>query len=63
MSNKISVIAASGLRCPMEGRSREYITDTIPIEVEDTSYYRRLIADGSLALADKATTGGKTDGK
>jgi len=32
----------------MEGRPREYITDTAAAEVPDTAYYRRLLADGSL---------------
>lgn len=60
----LKVIAAPGTRCPMEGRPREYITDTAAVEVPDTTYYRRLLADGSLM---RATAGNKkeakTDGK
>jgi len=60
----LKVTAAPGTRCPMEGRPREYITDTAAVEVPDTAYYRRLIADGSLV---KTTPGNKkevrTDGK
>jgi len=48
----------------MEGRPREYITDSAAVEVPDSTYYRRLIADGSLM---KAAPGNKkevkTDGK
>ena len=47
----LKVTAAPGIRCPMEGRPREYITDTAVAEVPDTAYYRRLLADGSLIKA------------
>lgn len=60
----LKVTAAPGMRCPMEGRPREYITDSAVVEVPETAYYRRLIADGSLV---KAAPGSKkevrTDGK
>lgn len=60
----LKVTAAPGTRCPMEGRPREYITDSAAVEVPETAYYRRLIADGSLV---KAAPGNKkevkTDGK
>jgi hypothetical protein len=60
----LKVTAAPGTRCPMEGRPREYITDTAAVEVPESAYYRRLIADGSLV---KAILGNKkevkTDGK
>lgn len=60
----LKVTAAPGARCPMEGRPREYITDSAAVEVPHTPYYLRLLADGSLVTA----TGGnkkevKTDGK
>ena len=42
------VKAAPGLQVPMERNPREYITDTEPIDVPDTTYYRRLLDDGSL---------------
>ncbi len=42
------VISAPGTRCPKEGKPREYITDTEPSDVPDTTYYRRLVAEGSL---------------
>lgn len=42
------VQSAPGTRTPMETNPREYITDTEPIAVPDTTYYRRLLNDGSL---------------
>ena len=52
------VKAAPGLKCPTETNPREYITDIDPIDVPDTTYYRRLLDDGSLIPA----TIGKTKG-
>lgn len=48
----MKVKAAKGLQCPMEGKPREYITDSKAVEVADSAYYRRLLEDGSLVLAD-----------
>lgn len=42
------VQAAPGAKCPKEGKPREYITDNTPVEVPDSAYYIRLVADGSL---------------
>ncbi|MDR3631480.1 MAG: hypothetical protein P4L42_14210 [Desulfocapsaceae bacterium] len=48
----MKVKAAPGLKCPMEGRPRSYITDDSEgVDVPDTAYYRRMIADGSLEEA------------
>lgn len=44
----IKVIAAAGLRVPKEDNVRQYITDEDVVDVPDTLYYRRLIADGDL---------------
>ena len=44
----MNVIATRGTKCPMEGKPREYITDTLVVNVPDTTYYQRLIMDGSL---------------
>jgi hypothetical protein len=41
------VVAPAGRTCPRE-LSREVITDSIPVAVPNTAYYRRLISDGSL---------------
>ena len=42
------VKAAPGLQVPMENNPKAYITDSDPIDVPDTAYYRRLCDDGSL---------------
>ncbi|MDH3975613.1 MAG: DUF2635 domain-containing protein [Deltaproteobacteria bacterium] len=44
----MKVVAKKGTRCPMEGKPREYITDSVAVPVVDTVYYRRLVKDGSL---------------
>ncbi len=61
----MNVKAAPGLKCPMEGEPRAYITDdSNGVEVDDTAYYRRLLDDGSLVMiqnkskASKPTIGG-----
>jgi hypothetical protein len=45
----IDVIAPAGKICPKE-LSRERITDSDPVTVPNSSYYRRLIAEGSLLI-------------
>ena len=47
----MKVIAAQGTQCPKEGKPREYITDSEPVDVPETVYYNRLVADGSLIEA------------
>lgn len=54
------VTAAPGLRCPKEGAPREYITDAAPVEVPETSYYLRLVADGSLVVVTATPKKGGT---
>jgi hypothetical protein len=44
----MKVQAAPGTKCPMETNPRSYLTDAEPIDVPESPYYRRLIADGSL---------------
>lgn len=44
----MKVKAPQGLKCPMENAPRSYITDGNAVEVPETAYYIRLIADGSL---------------
>ena len=62
MSHKLLVKAKPGEKCPREENPRTYITDDIKgTPVNDTTYYRRLLDDGSLAIVDgtkKKTTGG-----
>jgi len=47
----MKVVAKQGAKCPMEGKPRDYIGDT-PAEVPESSYYLRLIADGSLVRVE-----------
>lgn len=47
------VLAASGLKVPLEGKPRDYITDTPPegergFTVIDSAYYLRRVAEGDL---------------
>jgi hypothetical protein len=47
------VLAALGLKVPMEGKPRDYITDTAPegeagFTVIDSAYYLRRVAEGDL---------------
>lgn len=44
----MQVISKPGSRCPMAGKPRDYITDTTAQDVPESSYYLRLIDDGSL---------------
>ncbi|MFH1028486.1 MAG: hypothetical protein V1791_10835 [Pseudomonadota bacterium] len=52
------VKAAPGLKVPMEGRPRGFISGPDPVRVPDTAYYLRMVADGSLtAIGEKLITG------
>lgn len=53
----MKVIAKPGASCPKEGKPREYITDKEPQEVPETTYYLRLIEDGSLLRAENSNKG------
>lgn len=55
----MKVVAPSGLKCPKENNPRDYITDKVPVDVPETTYYRRLVSEGSLIPAGKA---GKEEG-
>ena len=46
----MKVKAAPGTKCPMEGKPREYITGKEAVDVPGSSYYKRLVNDGSLVL-------------
>ena len=50
------VKSAPGSRCPMEQNPREYISDTEASDIPDTTYYRRLVDDGSLIETAKPKT-------
>jgi hypothetical protein len=46
------VKSSPGLKTPMEGKPREYINDTDPVEVA-SAYYTRLVDDGSLVVVNE----------
>lgn len=52
------VKAAPGLNVPKEDKPREYITDADAVDVPETAYYLRRVADGDLVAA-KVTKGAK----
>lgn len=45
---QITVKAAPGVRVPLEGSAREYITDAEGVLVPPTPYYLRRLAEGDL---------------
>lgn len=47
------VKAAPGINVPKEDKPREYITDESAVEVPDSAYYLRRMADGDLVTASK----------
>lgn len=58
------VKSIQGAQCPKENNPRDYITDTEPVEVPDTTYYRRLVTEGSLIeVPAEAETTDKKGGK
>lgn len=59
------VIAAPGLRVPIELEPQKQIdpAPAEPVEVPDTSYYRRRIAAGELLPARKVRGGAKDPAK
>jgi hypothetical protein len=62
----MKVTSKPGTKCPKEGKPRQYIEDSIPVEVPDTAYYKRLVRDGSLQIANlkpQAKRSSKPDGK
>lgn len=53
------VLAAPGIKVPLEEKPRDYITDTPPegaseYTVHDTAYYLRRVTDGDLIDLDAA---------
>ncbi len=44
----IRVQARAGIKVPREENARKYVTDEAAVEVPDSIYYRRRIADGDL---------------
>lgn len=46
------VKAAPGLKVPMEDKPRDYITDAESVEVPESAYYLRRLADDDLVESD-----------
>lgn len=55
MAEKIKVVAAKGTECPKENNYRDYIGDTVPFEIEITSFYRKRLSEGSLIVFEEKT--------
>lgn len=49
------VKAKDGVKVPMEGHPRRYISEN-PVEVAATAYYRRRMREGDLVLVQDAET-------
>ncbi|MEX3688859.1 hypothetical protein AB3X91_30630 [Paraburkholderia sp. BR14263] len=54
----MKVKAAAGVRVPMDGAPRKYITDEKEVTVDDTPYYLLRVRDGDLIRTDLPSTGG-----
>lgn len=57
----MKVIAAPGIKVPMEEKPRDYVTDIDAMDVPESAYYLRRIADGDLLLVKSVNN--KTTGK
>lgn len=51
----MKVRAAPGIKVPREDKPREYITDTEAVDLPDTAYYLRRVAEGDLIENVKST--------
>lgn len=52
MNNTIWIKAAPGLTLPQEYAPKRLIDDKRAVEVEDSAYYRRALADGDIIRAE-----------
>lgn len=58
------VKAAPGLKVPREDKPRVYIAEAGPVEVPESAYYLRRLAEGDLVRAEAAPAKpAKTEGK
>lgn len=48
----MKVKAAPGIQVPKEDKPREFITDAEAVEVPNSAYYLRIVADGDLIDVD-----------
>ena len=51
--NTLRVKAAPGIKFPVEGKWRDYLTEEAARTVPDTPYYRRALVDGDLLDASE----------
>lgn len=59
---QINVIAASGVKVPLENQPNVFIGDDKAVTVDDSLYYRRRLSDGDLIVVtetDKPQKRGK----
>jgi len=59
----MKVKAAPGVRVPMDGAPRKYITEKEEVVVEETPYYRLRLRDGDLIRTNMASADGAPDDK
>lgn len=52
----MKVVAAPGLQVPKEDKPREYITQDEEVEVPESAYYLRRVADGDLVQVGVKTS-------
>lgn len=57
--NKLKVKAAEGVRVPFEGQPHQYIEQTA-VEVDNSLYYQRRIADGDLVVVQAVRSSQKS---
>lgn len=55
----MKVLAEKGIKVPKEDKPREYITDAEAVDVPETAYYLRRIADGDLVTVKPTGKGVK----
>ncbi|OXI36768.1 DUF2635 domain-containing protein [Burkholderia aenigmatica] len=48
----MKVIAKAGLSVPKEGKPRQYVTDSQAVDVPESAYYMRRVAEGDLVRQD-----------
>lgn len=58
----LNVKAAQGVRVPVEGRPHQFIEQE-PVQVENTLYYQRRIADGDLIVVKEPKNSKETGAK
>lgn len=49
----MKVIAKAGLSVPKDGKPRQYVTDREAVDVPESAYYMRRVAEGDLVRQDE----------